>query len=613
MKRGRPRKQEVNNQPFAQEQLIEKIKEDYLFPSADTADKTGHAKLSYLCDKYNLSNLKLRKLLVTAGVYDSPQYRAVRELQDKELSDEEIMGRLGISRSTYNSYIPYKRGAYSLDWLPDGTHDLNNCSLEAKRNRKYRKRKLVEKIRSEEKPPEGIGLDEIIENIKEGVFEMNKCACCGKDTVNLVKVGKIGMCCEHCAAVLLMALKERKLEKNELVYERLNSRERFVDGNGEDVPEKAMVFYANDFSGKRHVFSVGLRTSYDGMVSFIANEVYKKGSVPTTSYEFDVYGPIDKEEALISELLLKTAKGINNTSLEFDYDMPSVKSTGEMQVIFSENYKGDYGWKIDGKCYSPEEAMKLFQSYEGWRFLFQAVDQTDDVLEKDTLLMPIVMNENTFVDELKELIMIFSDGNKGEFVSYKNILGFDIMFEKLLEKLQFYFLRHPRGVGKIAGMKMIRVLENIDTDDDMFPEYQISLIRHVISKGEEFNHPEIEKEKELSSRDSELEKAKDSDTLSPEIQKMADYYLTHRKNQDVESGCKWIFYMLCSGYDSGTLGALTASVGVLEIEYAFYGMKQEMNNVEKAEEYFGTHTMEECYDYLFPGEDVDPDTVEYEL
>lgn len=475
MKKGRPKKQETNKQSLAQEQLIEKIKKDYLFPSTDTADQSGHAKLSYLCDKYNLSNLKLRKLLITAGVYDTPQYRAIKELKDKGLSDAEIMERLGISRSTYNSYIPYKRGAYGLDWLPDGAHDLNNCSLEAKRNRKYRKRKLVEKIRSEEKPPEGIGLNEILENIKDGEFEMNKCACCGKDTVNLVKVGKIGMCCEHCAAVLLMALKERKLEKDELVYDLLNSREKFVDINGEDVPEKALVFYANDFRGKRHVFAVGMRTSYDGMATYVATEIYKRGPVPTTGYEFEVFGPIEREEAHISELLLKTAKGINNTTLEYAYGMPSVKSTGEMQVIFSENYKGEYGWKIDGKNYSPEEAMKLFQSYEGGRFLFQSIDPSDDVLEKDALLMPVVMNENTFVDELNELIMIFSDGNKGEFISYKNILGFDTFFEKLLDKLQFYFLHHPRGVGKIAGMKMIRILEDIDTDDNMFPEYQIIL------------------------------------------------------------------------------------------------------------------------------------------
>lgn len=606
MKKGRPKKQKVNNQPIAQEQLIERIKIDYL-------NSSGQITLADLCKKYCLSNLKLRKILITAGVYDTPQYRAIKALKDKGLSDEEIMEQQNISRSTYNSYLPYKRGAYGLDILPDGTRKKENCSLEAKRNRKYRKRKLVEKIKSEEKPTVGIGLEKIIENIKEGAFEMNKCACCGKDTVNLVKVGKIGMCCEHCATVLLMALRERKIEKEELIYSLLDSSERFVNSNEENVPEDAMIFYADDFRGKRHVFSVGVRASYPGLSTYIATEVYKRGYAPTTKYEFEVFGPTEKEEELISELLLKTAKGINNTALEYDYGMPSVKSTGEMRVIFSDNYKGEYGWKIDGRNYSPEEAMKLFRGYEGWRFLFQAVDSSDDILEKDTLLMPVVMNENTFVDELKELITIFTDNNRGQFMSYKNVSGFDTLFYKLLDKLKFYFLHHPRGVGKIAGMKMIRLLENIDTDDDTFPEYQISMIRDVISTNEEYNHPEIVREDELSSRDKELKKALENGSLDKEEQKKVDYYLAHRKNRDVESGCKWIFYILNSGNASGLLGTLTASVGVLEVEYVLYGMKHPVKNVDEMRDYFRTHTVEECYNYLFQDEDVDPDSEEYEI
>ena len=37
---------------------------------------------------------------------------------------------------------------------------------------------------------------------------------------------------------------------------------------------------------------------------------------------------------------------------------------------------------------------------------------------------------------------------------------------------------------------MIQMLENIDTDDDMFPGYEIDLIRNTISAHEEYNHPE---------------------------------------------------------------------------------------------------------------------------
>lgn len=104
--------------------------------------------------------------------------------------------------------------------------------------------------------------------------------------------------------------------------------------------------------------------------------------------------------------------------------------------------------------------------------------------------MPIVMNENTFIDELRELIVIFSEDNKGKFIYDENVLGFDILFYKLIDKLKFYYLNDPRGLGKLVGMKMIQMLENIDTDDDMFPRYEIDLIRNTISAYEEYNHPE---------------------------------------------------------------------------------------------------------------------------
>lgn len=322
---------------------------------------------------------------------------------------------------------------------------------------------------------------------------MNKCDCCGKSFINLVKVEGLGMCCKHCANVISMELEERKLnnDNNKLVYDYVENHGLFVDDSGEAIPEEAILFYVNDSKGIKHFFSIYTLTLREDIVAYTASEIYEKGSVPVTNYEFKVGGCIEKQEELISELLLKTAKGINNTTLEFGYGMASVKSTGQMEIVYSEDYDGEYGYKIDGKNYSPNAAIKLFRPYEGWRFLFQAADSFDDVLEKDALLMPIVMNENTFVDELKELIMIFSDGNLSEFISYKNMMGFDILFKKLIDKLQFYFLNYPSGVGKIAGMKMIRTLENIDSDDDLFPEYYICLIRDAISKNEEFNHSEI--------------------------------------------------------------------------------------------------------------------------
>ena len=49
-----------------------------------------------------------------------------------------------------------------------------------------------------------------------------------------------------------------------------------------------------------------------------------------------------------------------------------------------------------------------------------------------------------------------------------------------MEKLKLYYESNPPGVGKVAGLKLIRRLEELETDDDMFPQYQIETIQDLI-------------------------------------------------------------------------------------------------------------------------------------
>ena len=48
--------------------------------------------------------------------------------------------------------------------------------------------------------------------------------------------------------------------------------------------------------------------------------------------------------------------------------------------------------------------------------------------------------------------------------------------KKLLDKLKFY----SRIIGKEVGDKLIQVLKNIGSDDDMFPEYEIKMVRDAV-------------------------------------------------------------------------------------------------------------------------------------
>ena len=64
---------------------------------------------------------------------------------------------------------------------------------------------------------------------------------------------------------------------------------------------------------------------------------------------------------------------------------------------------------------------------------------------------------------------------------YSEVLAFStLVFNPLLDLLEEYTKADLAGV-KLAAAEMIRILESIDTDDDMFPEYEIGLIRDAVS------------------------------------------------------------------------------------------------------------------------------------
>ena len=108
------------------EELLTQLSDDYLNPSEGPdgkkdCDRNGHTRLADLQERYNLSSLKIQKLLVTAGVYEpvktSSSYYAVKRLYDAGKSMEEIMEETGLSKAIVNSCIPYERGAKELDKL----------------------------------------------------------------------------------------------------------------------------------------------------------------------------------------------------------------------------------------------------------------------------------------------------------------------------------------------------------------------------------------------------------------------------------------------------------------------------------------------------------------
>lgn len=101
-----------------------------------------------------------------------------------------------------------------------------------------------------------------------------------------------------------------------------------------------------------------------------------------------------------------------------------------------------------------------------------------DIPDRDTYYLPVRITEDLLLEELENLIITVSGGRN--FISYRNVNAFDIGFFAIYEKLKLYCQSNLPGAGKRLGMKLIRRLEKLETDDDTFPEYRIAMLRDLL-------------------------------------------------------------------------------------------------------------------------------------
>ena len=96
--------------------------------------------LQAIADVLNLNPIKVRKLLITAGVYESNAAKKVkntfeeyRKTQDYKTAILSTAAVLKLSKASVTSYLPYKKGVY----FPN-TADKEKISVGAERQRRYR-------------------------------------------------------------------------------------------------------------------------------------------------------------------------------------------------------------------------------------------------------------------------------------------------------------------------------------------------------------------------------------------------------------------------------------------------------------------------------------------
>lgn len=128
---ARPRKKPEYNKDNLQNQLVSSVVDLYQHPPKGMADASGHMHLSMLAEEFGMTSIKIRKILVTAGVYDSPVYQRVIELYEAGKSVSEICKLTELSVASVNGYLPYKKAIYKME----------ERTLLAERLVKYRRRK----------------------------------------------------------------------------------------------------------------------------------------------------------------------------------------------------------------------------------------------------------------------------------------------------------------------------------------------------------------------------------------------------------------------------------------------------------------------------------------
>ena len=104
--------------------------------------------LQAIADALNLNPIKVRKLLITAGVYESDAAKKVkntfeeyRKTQDYKTAILSTVAVLKLSKASVTSYLPYEKGVY----FPSAA-DKEKISVGAERQRRYR---AVRKLRTE--------------------------------------------------------------------------------------------------------------------------------------------------------------------------------------------------------------------------------------------------------------------------------------------------------------------------------------------------------------------------------------------------------------------------------------------------------------------------------
>ena len=133
-KRGRPKKKPGYDRAEVIDNLLVKAVESFGTPFDDREERPEDAPtIVSVANDLQITPIKVRKMLITAGYYSTAISRKVQALRDEGYSVQEIMEETGLKKASVNGYLPYTKGAYKLD----------SPTLYAEQGRLFRTRKAA--------------------------------------------------------------------------------------------------------------------------------------------------------------------------------------------------------------------------------------------------------------------------------------------------------------------------------------------------------------------------------------------------------------------------------------------------------------------------------------
>ena len=232
----------------------------------------------------------------------------------------------------------------------------------------------------------------------------------------------------------------------------------------------ANTIIISDSNGELHTFNVE-HIILGSIVSWEAREI-------DGDYVFKEISDIGSNGSEVAQrFFAKIFEGVNNKTLELSsFGQYYIKEKGNIQI--EEDGFNKAAFVIDGRRLTYEELTEYFSSIIGFNIQYKVCDASEPFLGKDEYLMNVKLTKDGLVDEFERMINVISDDG---FMSYKKVPIFEEFFFGFVKKLELFY-ENGREEAIEAGRNIIDILNNIEHDDDYFPEFEIDTVNKIISK-----------------------------------------------------------------------------------------------------------------------------------